>query len=502
MTVEQLIAAGVEADKARDVIARLLAANNEEGKESSNEEESKENESNEEDDDDDAEETAGQRAYNRVTRTDMFPSYADCIWQEYDNEGNATTTRKCMLTINENSPFPSWPTLFLQGDIDSIYSYNRNIHELFKSFSKRTLFQMRVHMDPGRKAYGSRYFVDCTHVEEDIIISGRKARKVPLHMFPNIEIGHLYIPNIHRPFSVYLHNLNVNRLFKENRFDKSEMAVINAAINLTRAMCLNERNLKESIANEFHDFTSMHTTYGAQSKRMASVDFNSLNDEATLLFTSRFKAAIELIANNDVRHGDFSNQKFHGISSDNPSSFSRNRLATVANQLLKGLMFSTSISGIKKLFHKDQFQRIVKKERSFQEKHQREFTENIDNITSILNEHIRDTFEQNDPDFIIFSRSNAPTLEQLYEYDLPLHKVSMYFPDFELDFDKHYKFEQQEIIYQLQQFMTDTFGVMDNRSNPIFFDIGMEIRMRSGVNMLIDLEKAYDKMKVLDSETG
>ena len=447
---------------------------------------------------------AARRAYDQLTRTDRFPVNAELLWQGRDEEGNPTQLDKVFHTINEYSPFPLWPNLSLKADVDSIYTINHNYESLLQALPTMTRFQMKTFMNPNTKASGSRFFVDTENMPHEININRHKAKNVPLSMFPNIEIGSIYLRGLERPMTVYLFNLNVRHIFKEHRFSKIHVAVINATFNIARKMSIKACANDQKTQDEFHDLSFIETIYGKQSRKVSNKDFNSYSTKAAAILAKHFHLALDIIAENKRDQFDFASYKIHRVMDSQQCSFSHSAMQEVARDLQEGLLFGTSVSGIKKSFSPDQYATSIGKTQEIKNKHAMQLNQNITGITEIVNTHIKEAYLKEQPNLDhrlipTHGPDNPLTIKKLIDYRIPYEKVERFFPDFELEFYEMYKNAVKTLMVRLHSFLVSSFSVQLQRTNHIFFDIGLEIRMTNQVNVLLNLDLAFEEMEKLGS---
>ena len=447
---------------------------------------------------------AARRAYNQATTTDQFPVNAELIWQVRDENGDPTRQERVFHTLSEYSPFPTWPNLSLKADVDSLYTINNNFQSLLQSLPTMKRFQMRAHMNPNSKAKGSRFFVNTTDMPNDINVNGHRAKNIPLSMFPNVEIGSVFLKDLDRPMSVYLFNLNVRHIFKEHRFSKLQMAVINAALNIARMESIAACNNDQKTQDEFHDVSFVETKYGPSSRKTINMDFNSYSKKAVLIFSEKFHLALEIIAENNTNVYEFSSHKIHRVRDKEQCTFSRTAMQDFARDLQEGLLFGTTLSGIKKCFPPDQFATVLKKPDEIKAKNSRQLNQNRARITEVINQHIKEAYLALQPNMDqslipTHGPSNPLTMDHFPKYRVPYEKVEQFFPDFDEDFHELYKKTVVALMIPLHSFLVNTFTVSLTRPNDIFFDVGLELRMTNQVNVLLHLENTYDEIVSIGS---
>ena len=133
-----------------------------------------------------------------------------------------------------------------------------------------------------------------------------------------------------------------------------------------------------------------------------------------------------------------------------------------------------------------------------------QLNQNITGITEIVNTHIKEAYLKEQPNLDhrlipTHGPDNPLTIKKLIDYRIPYEKVERFFPDFELEFYEMYKNAVKTLMVRLHSFLVSSFSVQLQRTNHIFFDIGLEIRMTNQVNVLLNLDLAFEEMEKLGS---
>lgn len=459
---------------------------------------------NEEEDDDSTDSVlareAAELAYEVRTCRTRFPRNSNCLFTFRDSQARPMGTQSVFKKLEDFAKFPFWPKVFLQGDIDSIYSHSRHLSDLLRSFGSFSIFSIKANIDPNRKAYSSRFFVDCTGLTKNIFIGSNKAKRVPLQWFPNIEIAKLYLPGIHRPASIYFHCLKVNYIKKNQRFSKIDVAVINSSLNLARVLGISKFKTNLGIQSSFHDFYPIEANFGEESKKTQINETNDFPRESALKFAECFEDALNKIANGDDEIGNFHEFDFHRVRSNETVEFSRADFVNAAKELRDGCLITASMAGVKQYFHHSEFQTFLERNQDYLDQYQDEFDNNKQQLVEIVNNYISETHQGEGPPTLLPADGGNLTINKLKK--IPYSLIEDIFPSFHDDIQREYESTVNSILdklhlhlFKMFKMHEDDAGVAEPRPNDIYFDIGVEIRFQMDMSCLINLDESDTELK-------
>ena len=403
----------------------------------------------------------------------------------------------------------------MKADIDSIYSYNRSLVGLIETFKgplgndSDSMLMLKSKINPIKRAKGSRFFVDTTSLSDPPTVSGVSANKVGLERFASIELGTFSI-GMHRPLTIYLVNLGVSCIYKETMFSKIEVAVVNASLNIARMLCKEDclQDIENKIESPFLDFFSFKTCYGTSMDKAVPNEYNDIPFEDARLFCINFERALSIIAEGRTHRFDFTHQQYHGIKqSDGAYEADRQQMQNFALELKKGCVFMASLSGIKKFFNRSKFT-ITRSKSSpaFKQMLRDIVLENevdlVEEANQLLLEEYGEDDEENLPDTdppFVCSNEEGRTLDYT--------DINDRFPSFSrlfLDKWKEYIKEDftnnlNELCDKLHNYFGRVFG-LNPRDEDIFFDIGIEIRLKGTNSLLIQVDHAAPVMQTVANE--
>lgn len=483
-------------------------------------------------DEDDAAMMHSRQQFSNMVNPKRFPSNTNGMYGHRDSQGEIDDYCDLLNPLLDVIRFPNLPKFVMKGDVDSIYGYSCKLNDLLESFHHssgdglmESMFIIPSTTSCVRKSYSSRFFLDTNSLStETILFQGRKAAKISLDRFPNIEIGSLSV-GLHRPMQIYLYNIGCSVVYKEYMFNKTEMAVINCAINIARKLSLEECNVNRNkeMAKSFQEFSRIKSCYGIESKRTATRDINELSLEEMKLFSLKFHEALELIADEEQHDFKIIDPENHGIRSDDEFVPSKTEMICFAQELQKGMVFVASISGIKKYFNKNDFSLDSETDN---EEYKRDYSVLLDihedDVVMEANEALCQEYEiadiddlvnvrnlpegvtkfvkrplpsENDEDFI--NRSLPPPPEgsryvQLQDIDHSWDCFeNIFLPEWRRNMLASFEKDIGKMCKKLHRFLTFLFKVNPNRPCPIFFYIGVEIRLLGKNTLLIDIDKAF-----------
>lgn len=445
--------------------------------------------------DDNAREAANRAFQLAGTDIHRFPRHTDCKFTERNLQGDPTGTKNVFSTVMDAAPFPDWMAMHIQADIDSVYAQSDCLATLLRTFGDFSMLKMQPNIDANRKAYGSRFYVDCTDLEEVIFVANAKAERIPLHWFANIEIAELQPKGFHRPLKIFYHCLKTKYIKKDMRFTKVEIAVITAALNMARQQCINTTP-DLGVQLGFHDFNAFESNYGEIKKKTGSKIPNELTKPQAEKFATAFEECLKAISENNLSLGVFYLEKIYRVRSDKEFQTTRNEMCLAAKDLVIGGLFSASLAGVKKFFHTENYQAVLQKPEDNAAEYQQQFDESIDEITEAVNHYIQEVnpdLDSYDDLFFGDQYANGPlTIDRLRH--VPFEKIKSFFPSFLDDIEIAFNHTCNSLLDKLHEHLRESFGGGE-RECEIHFDAGIEIRMPGKVSLLLDLDKAVSTIK-------
>lgn len=453
-------------------------------------------------------ESAGNEAYQNLTNPTRFPSQTSGRFFWMDREG-ATTTRQynILFPFMTRLRFPKHPIYYVKADIDSIYGFNSSFENLIQDFSNPdSMLVMKSTTCSTRSLLGSRFFIDTRKLGTKPTIRGKNANKIGLEKFPSLEIGQLSI-GLHRPLSLHLVNLSATKIFKTNMFTKKQMAVVNAALNIAREKSISYYHSENrfDIEKDFLDFHPFKSCYGNKSNKTATRDFNELTAEETIVFARNVQEAIKTMAEDNIQDFLFYKREYHQVRSDEHFQITRGEMVEIAQELHEGAVFVASISGIKKYFNKEIYQTRESDKRECLAEYNAILMANEEQLVDEANEQLLEQFgvqslEDLPEDVLPFETRDIRLPDDTSSRALELNHINsdmagyVHFKDtWEGNLTKCFTQNTEQLSKLLDTFLKKHLGIRA-RSEPIFFDMGIEVRVKNSNSLLIDPSKAFPKL--------
>lgn len=462
--------------------------------------------------------------YQNLTNPTRFPSKTSGVYSKRNSGGNVEEFIELFESPYEKIGFPNFPIFSLKGDVDSIYGYTETLEELLSSFAHKSqngliesMLMLPSTTNPIKKTWSSRFFVDTTALKEKPIqLKSGKAGKISLERFPSIELASMSI-GLHRSVSISMINIGTCGIVREPVFNKTEMAVVNACINIARKLaietCQDEGN--SQMEKSFKEFHPAKTCYGEKSKKAATQDINELTKEEMILFAKSFRKALEIISDEEQHEFNITKVEYAGIRSDEKFTPLFSEMVEFARELLCGSIFVASISGIKKYFNK--------KDYNLGSAVTADVNEIKERYTDILMEHETELVEEANRDLLAFhekvsieelpatvipfrTRDSSIAMTRQFRF-LELSDIQQHWeifkdhfePDWKKDMEDTFNTKINELCDKLNEFLLHIFKAGDQRCN-IFFDIGIEIRLPGCNTLLIDVDKAFPVLQRISKE--
>lgn len=399
--------------------------------------------------------------------------------------------------------FPNHPSFQIKTDVDSIYAVDRSLPELFSAFKNKISFTMESWIKPYKKMWSSRFFVDTTSMVTPPQMSFASRSKVPMNLYPSIRLGVLSI-GLERPMDVYLVNTATSRIYKNHMFNQQEIAVITAAMNMSRSLCksccTNSRS-KRYMAKDFIECAAFKSYYGSKSTKTATTEYNNLQGQQTKMFAKYFHKALDKIASSDWEE-DYSDKELVGVV-DDTKKFKADKLQMqlFAQELKRGCQFVMTISGIKKEFNMKEFQTYFECPANFLEPLQTILDNNMEQAVEELNSLLEEENECSKEDFPEYDiipyamNEEEGTLVTLQDIDkeLPMYATHFEKPWKDL-IHSGFNAEIARLSKGLDEWLKELFGIK-NRFLSIFFDIGVEVRLVGNHSLLLDVDKLMPYLK-------
>ena len=453
----------------------------------------------------------GQAMHDRVANPSQFPvSAVDKIFI-YNENDEATHELPLLLSLRQAWTWPLCPRFSIKGDIDSIYMIERSLHKLMESLPTKNILSICSRLNPNNKMTSSRFYIDASQLPDPPLVRNNKLEKISLEFFPSMFIGELSIKKspLNRSFSLYLVNLNVPRLFKENRFHKTEVATITAALSHASELCRQECHDRNEITRVSHfDNALFKAFYGRRSTRMATNEYIELYADDINMFAKNFHKAIKMIAENKSEFL-FEAKKSHNLISDSKFKPNREEMVEFASQLNKGGVFVLSLSGVKKNFQNPNYcsDYQLPKEDMWTNFWEKFINENEEQLVKEVKEYAMNKYDVEQEEDLPESFPRFTVGSTIAANKLCIHDLSVHLPCYEtLLVPKFNEFINNminnriwDISQELNNFMVDTFG-SQNRSVNIFFDAGIEIRSTKNHSLLLDIDSLAAQLSMLAAD--
>ena len=465
---------------------------------------------------------AGNTAYENLTAPKRFPKDTSGEFFYRNDSGESVGKYNILYPLQGRIFFPDFPNFHMKVDVDSVYAYNKSLEDLLRDCGSETSVLMMpsitVH---SRTANGSRFFVDTRYLADKPLIRGSPARKVGMEKFPNVYLGKLTFPRFHRPLDIYLFNIAAMRVSKVAMFTKVEMAVINAALNMARELSKIDSCDKQYLEKSFMDFHTFKSCYGDNNSKAATNDVNEMTTEEMTLFSSKFMCALAMIAGDDNAQLQFWRKTYHQIRSDKEFTVGRREMVEAAKELSKGAMYVATLPGVKKGFNLKDYQRDSTPPSEFQEAYKATLLENEEMLVKEANDLLLEEHEVDDLDELpegvlpFTSRTNHQNDDNPNTRELNIKDINSSFPSYEIlfgidyedDKKKHYNNTLDELTIKVDSHLKLAFPVRLDRTTSIFFDVGVEVRLRTNTgnqgnnSLLLNVDKAYTQILQASAST-
>ena len=453
---------------------------------------------------------AANQAYEDVTEPKRFPSKTSGEFFFNDDNGNPQGPYKILYPLDKRICFPSFPNYHMKVDIDSLYAYNRSFKTLLQDCSaENCMLTLPATTAHTQTANGSRFFIDTVNMQNKPKIRGINARKIGMEKFPNISIGTLSLRELHRPLTIYFYNMATPKITSTNMFTKEELAVLNTVLNMAREMSKDEAisNDRQDLEKSFLDFHPFKSTYGTISARSCTRDYNELTMEEMIIFAKNMEISLKQVADNESEY-PFWLPKYYQIISDEPFTISREKLVETAKELNAGATYVASLSGVKKFFNTTEYQREPRDSQEFLRKYQDRLIDNEERLVDeanqlLMEEHDADDLDELPLDVHPFKmRDEREGSGEVDSRELCLEDINSDFPSYEILFGHDYENDKRtsfmddtmELNRKLDTLLKKIFPVREDRNTSIFFDIGMEVRLKGDNSILVDVNKAYPRV--------
>ena len=403
--------------------------------------------------------------------------------------------------------FPYYPEILVKADCDSIYKYSHDFENLLESFGQNTHLEIQATINQNRKAKSSRFYLNCSELNNKPIVRNTSSSRIPLHFFPNVEIARLHVEGIHKPLHICLHNLRETNLKRDRHFFSHEMATITACLNIARQMGIDSNPGDQELKQEFIDFYPVELNYGSKEFRQdENHESNELSAKAMMEFARNFGKALKLIAEDDEDCPyEFWEIQYHQTrDEDDTKRIQRREMRGAAQELMNGILFTATVAGIKKNFTKDKFQSKVNQTWAEIDGYKQKLLDNYEAIVSETNQKILETHSLQEGDTLpdgvrLFSVDpEAENAMEIKHVKKNLTCFLTFFGNYYSDLDKKIHRKIQELCDEVDTDLRKKFNTLQSDSEEqIFFDIGAEFRFMKDNSMLIDLSRATDQMKTI-----
>jgi hypothetical protein len=282
----------------------------------------------------------------------IFPSFAVEGAKEGNDAYNVLYSMRDMIHLI----FPHFPNLSMKMDIDSLYAHCRNLVDLLRVLGFKVTFHLPKKKQWQRQMESSRFYGKTKKMTNPPHIRFNKAKRVMLYWYCDYEIGEVYVKGFDRSIHIHLHYVGAQNIKKDIRFTKTQMALINAVLNLARETCVEETKDLPHLHNEFVEFYKFETYYGDDNFRKDEAkEVNEMKAEAMLMLAKNFHITLDKIADGTEQR-EYWEPRYHGINSNLRFHANQHEMHDFAVRLQKGILFTLNLAGIKKQFATDEFQ--------------------------------------------------------------------------------------------------------------------------------------------------
>jgi len=268
------------------------------------------------------------------------------------------------LEPDPTSHLPSFPSLNVKTDIDSVYKTSRTLANLIDDIGRNNRFTLNSVTTAYSSDQGSRFCVNSDNVNDPPYVRSNVAKTVPLHWFPNIKIGTARIKEWGYDMHIHLYFLGIEKFTKEARFSRLWISVVNAMLNMARQKVVSDADTcyNEMLVQECQNMYPFESKAGSQEWTRTVHNYrNHLNFDAMKVFASKMEEALELIATNNS-DWKFEDPELNGIRLEDmrSSTVPRGQMVSFAKSLRKSICFTASIAGCKDYFvSRKEFNRII-----------------------------------------------------------------------------------------------------------------------------------------------
>ena len=284
------------------------------------------------------------RCVDESTRT---PCSLPDLWNLYSSE------------YENGKPFPS---VVVSGDIDSLYTFNRNLSGIVDACGIKALWTMPSILRRESADTGSRFCVNYDLCANKPFIRRGTAKTVPLNWFPNVKIATVQIGYpFCRELHIQLYFLGVEGFTSSSYFTTLQLGVINAMFNFAVLFLVNG-DTDRSVKRELSRFYNLETLTGSRSwtgsRQPAS---NFLSPMAMKAIAEQAEVALDLIVDDDPLVSQLTDPFINGVQPENKraKTLDKDEMLKFAKRLHKAKCFTASLAGCKGSFTASEFEEVL-----------------------------------------------------------------------------------------------------------------------------------------------
>lgn len=386
------------------------------------------------------------------------------------------------------------PKLNFKIDCDSIYSASTSYRDLIVALGAYSEFSMPMNTNQWKVAFSSRFSFHLSCLPEIPCINGSPANNAKAEMFPNVHIGSCFLKKIGVQLQIYIFDVGVRNLRKSGMFTVKELAVINAAMNMSVCICSSENGPDEFWTKKFNSIRRVVTPIGPRewASRFKTLETNQLNPTMMSAFARNFHVALDIISRDESNVYNFHSTWFHGMNlPDNNSPVSRPEMVAYAASLKKNCIFIASAAGTKAIFDRPDYVHHFVGSPEILEKTKKQFK---DNYADILEEY---------KEVKGFDPSSNLSVQELDEmkstlFDLP--SFSQFFPDYYADVEEEMAEVYQRYVSKIYKEVRDAIGKNESSSDSdilFYVDIAVEGFGGNGQSFFLHTENSYQTLRNL-----
>ena len=233
-------------------------------------------------------------------------------------------------------------TMFV--DIDSIYGYANTFEEVVNFLGKQSRWKLSNKMSHTKNVFSSRFGIDCRRLHNyPITRYGAKVKKMKFSDLPSLMMCQATIDNMNGvSFTIGFHLTGILNMRKSGYFCHLELAVILAAMNLSKLRLLERDDLTLTQRGEI----SKLSKFICDPKNDYVQNSRYLNADKMVLFVKEFEHCLGVLADEEI-YEELNIDDFTGFTE---KRFEKALLQKAALYLSRHHVITYSTSGIKNYF--------------------------------------------------------------------------------------------------------------------------------------------------------